>query len=219
MNYDPKLTADGLMTLLAGLVAFIAVMRQINASSRETTRQLEARDAERRETQEREREALAIALLLEVDHFYRNFLTKSLLIAEGAKGKMVKADVALGLGESVPPDVYRGNTSKIGTLGPNTAASVIRFYSVAWDLTDTWQRYITCLKQGDPGGFSQNILSAIEAISTNLRLGALETSTWLWSTANRPALVLDIAPLRDKADIEKIARLKGLPLNLPGAHR
>ncbi|HEV2382589.1 MAG TPA: hypothetical protein VG206_22710 [Terriglobia bacterium] len=42
MQFDPKLTLDGLMTLIGGALAFAAVMVQTVASSRGLQKQLDA---------------------------------------------------------------------------------------------------------------------------------------------------------------------------------
>jgi hypothetical protein len=217
MLYDLKLTLDGLMTLAAGVIAFIAVMIQVRRSSHEVQRQLNAEKELRSDEQEREKRSLASALLLEIDHFYRGFLCRSLKLAQGATGKDVGSDMAFAIGISSPLDIYEGNTSKIGILGPEATTAVIRFYKMAWELTELWQRYVSCLKEGDPHQFSTPILTAIERQSLNLRFGALEACCWLLATTDLQSALTDICTIKDRYIIEGSAKSMNVPLHLPDA--
>src|SRR5271157_2399405 len=73
-DWSKGITPDGSMTLIAGVIAFIAVIIQIISSSKQVQDQVKAqRDAERGE-QVRQRKGVAIGLLFEIDGFYRSYL-------------------------------------------------------------------------------------------------------------------------------------------------
>lgn len=70
-------TPDGVMTLMAGIIAFVAVIIQIRSSSRQVRDQIKAqRDAEQVE-RERQKRAVAAALLSETDCFYAKYLEET----------------------------------------------------------------------------------------------------------------------------------------------
>src|SRR5712691_4873704 len=69
-HFEPKLTLDGLMTLVAGIIAFIAVVLQIRSSRREMVRQLNVEKEARALEEKRQNEAIAKALLFEIANFY-----------------------------------------------------------------------------------------------------------------------------------------------------
>jgi hypothetical protein len=144
MQFEVKLTLDGLMTLIAGLIAFIAVMIQIRSSSGQLRDQLEAqRDAERQE-QERQRRVVANAVLFEIDGLYRyllrdvrNFLRDVNPETENLKGLEAKP------GRTNPFVVFEGNVYRIGELEQTAAADVVRFYMGARAYFSALERYDT----------------------------------------------------------------------------
>src|SRR5260370_16815941 len=70
-TFDPKLTLDGIMTLAAGVIAFVAVILQIRSSRKQIELQLEAEKKARTLESERQKQAVARALLFEIVNFYR----------------------------------------------------------------------------------------------------------------------------------------------------
>jgi hypothetical protein len=129
MQFEAKLTLDGLMTLIAGLIAFTAVIIQIRSSSKQLRDQMRAqRDAEREE-QERQKKAVATAILFEIDHFYRYHLRGfgGYLEEIARKGELLEV-------VRIPPSffaVYRGNTPRLGELPDEVVEVVVHFYSKA----------------------------------------------------------------------------------------
>jgi len=129
MQFEAKLTLDGLMTLAAGIIAFSAVIIQIRASSKQLREQMRTqRDAEREE-QERQKKAVARAILFEIDDFYRYHV-------RGVRGYLEEIARKGGLLEVVriAPSmlaVYRGNTSRLGELPDEVVEVVVHFYSKA----------------------------------------------------------------------------------------
>lgn len=121
MQFEAKLTLDGLMTLIAGVIAFAAVIIQIRSSSRQLRDQIKAqRDAEREE-QERQKQSVATAILIEIDHVYR-------LISD-----QVHAD-DFDIHYLIPPNrfvVFEANAGYLGSLGSDLAQTIVRFYGEA----------------------------------------------------------------------------------------
>jgi len=129
MQFEAKLTLDGLMTLIAGLIAFIAVIIQIRSSSKQVQDQIKAqRDAEREE-RERQKRAVASAILSEIDGTYRyllrdvrDFLRQIDPDKVDLRTMLIKSFVA-----RFP--ILDANAGKIGDLGEQAVASVVGFYS------------------------------------------------------------------------------------------
>jgi hypothetical protein len=216
MQFEAKLSLDGLMTLVAGIIAFVAVIIQIRSSSRQVQDQIKAqRDAEREE-RERQKRALATALVFEIDHCYRAYLPRALTLARGLRGNTLdpKAGVAIRF-EAASFDVYSGNVQSLGTLGAEASGPVIRFYKIACDLKDLMQHYRECLAQGDPFKISDNTLATIKHISSGLKIGALEACSWLCLAAGLPIDSTDAGVLKDKPKIMQLAKSMNVTLTLP----
>lgn len=129
MQFEAKLTLDGLMTLVAGVIAFVAVIIQIRSSSKQLHDQMKAqRDAEREE-QKRQKKAVATAILFEIDGFYRYHVrgVYSYLEKRARMGAFVEVI-------RIPPSlfaVYHGNTPRLGELPDEVVEVVVHFYSKA----------------------------------------------------------------------------------------
>jgi hypothetical protein len=129
VQFEAKLTLDGLMTLAAGIIAFSAVIIQIRASSKQLREQMRTqRDAEREE-QERQKKAVATAILFEIDGFYRYHVggLRGYLEEIARKGELLEV-------VRIPPSlfaVYRGNTPRLGELPGEVLEVVVHFYSKA----------------------------------------------------------------------------------------
>jgi hypothetical protein len=118
-----------LATLTAGVLAFLIVRKQIKSSSGDLQKQLDADKRARQEEQERQKKAVATAILFEIDDFYRYHL-------RGAHGRLEESASKGELLEVVriPPSmfaVYRGNTPRLGELPDEVAEVVVHFYSKA----------------------------------------------------------------------------------------
>lgn len=146
MQFEAKLTLDGLMTLIAGLIAFIAVIIQIRSSSRQVREQITAqRDAEREE-QKRQNLAVATAILFEIDNIYRSMIRGTGKTLEGGSEQefLVKP-------HSLRFPIYEGNTSNLGRLPGDLVQNIVEYYGVAL-------RHITTLQE-----YSASIMNAHEA--------------------------------------------------------
>ena len=116
MQFETKLTLDGLMTLVAGIIAFAAVIIQIRSSSKQLHDQMKTqRDAEREE-QERLKKAVATAILFEIDSVYSRFVGF-------VEDRSLPRDA---LGTDFP--VFAANAGQLGLLHQEAVAVVVRFY-------------------------------------------------------------------------------------------
>jgi len=119
MQFEAKLTLDGLMTLIAGLIAFAAVQLQMWHQRRAS-----------RQEQENHKRAVAKALLFEVDDFYSNHLRGVYDHFRSFDGAIEKLPGVTGMAPR-PFAVYDGNTESLGTLPDEVVRSVVVFYDTA----------------------------------------------------------------------------------------
>jgi hypothetical protein len=132
-------TPDGIMTLLAGIIAFAAVIIQIRSSSRQVREQITAqRDAER-EDLERQKQAVARALLFEMDGFYRYPLKPVEITLKQNDGAVNPAAIPAGADLTFP--IYEGNSSVLGGLDEMIVAAVVMFYNDASMFVRTLNEY------------------------------------------------------------------------------
>ncbi|MFZ0962547.1 MAG: hypothetical protein WAO35_16755 [Terriglobia bacterium] len=129
-----SLSVDGLgmvgTTLVAAALGFLAILLQVRSSSRQLRDQIKAqRDAERKE-HERGNKAVAIAVLFEIDGFYRSrlrdlrqFLDRIDPLNDTLPGMMAV--------DQNPFPVYFGNASRIGDLEDHIVQAVVHFYGEA----------------------------------------------------------------------------------------
>ena len=140
MQYDPKLTLDGLMTLVAGVIAFIAVIIQIRSSSKQVQDQIKAqRDAEREE-RERQKRTVATAILYEIDSFYVFELDldeKKLASWDGANNSF---PIAAGLRTNVS-EIYKGVSPLLGSLNAKSVTAIVKFYAMVGTYEGMWRNY------------------------------------------------------------------------------
>jgi uncharacterized protein YjeT (DUF2065 family) len=129
MQSEAKLTLDGLMTLVAGIIAFVAVIIQIRSSSHQVRDQIRAqRDAEQAE-RERQKKAIATALLFEIDDFYRYHVRGAYDRLDGkARSRELPEVVRIPQSRFA---VYEGNTPRLGELPHDLVEAVVHFYSKA----------------------------------------------------------------------------------------
>ena len=136
MQFEAKLTLDGLMTLIAGIIAFIAVIIQIRSSSKQVQDQMKAqRDAEREEV-ERQKRAVAIAIRFEIDLIFRSMIRGASEDLQKAQGReyVVKP-------HSLHFTVYEGNVGNIGQLPKEIGQDIVEFYGSATRFLTTLQLY------------------------------------------------------------------------------
>jgi hypothetical protein len=127
MHLNLTFTGDGLATLVAGIIAFVAVMVQIRHSSNATEKQLRAEREARMQQESGQTRALATAILFEIDTLYRYLIRD---VHDFFKREVPDhADTVAA--KSVDPlffAVYQGNAGKLGRLGQAAAEAVVHFY-------------------------------------------------------------------------------------------
>jgi hypothetical protein len=143
-DWSNGFTPDGALTLVAGVIAFIAVIIQIRSSSKQVQDQIkEQRDAEREE-RERQKRAVAAALLAEIDDFYKFSLRGLWEEREhicGAMASLTKPPPELGPLPSTALLVYRANAHQLGTLSALTVISLVGLYNFMAGFVDHYEAY------------------------------------------------------------------------------
>ena len=120
-------------TLVAGLVAFVAVIIQIRSSSKQLQAQIEAQRHAELEEQKRRKITLAKAILIEIDGFYLYHLGGE----RGFRGYVDKTEGdqrTLNIFRMVEPGpftLYESVAGNIGELDDIVAMAVVRFYEGA----------------------------------------------------------------------------------------
>ena len=144
MQFEAKLTLDGLMTLVAGIIAFGAVIIQIRSSSKQLHDQLKAQRDSEREESERQKRAVAAALLVEIDDFYEYFLRNLWEGRERIRGAIEVLNMPpleLGPIPSTAFVMYRATAHRVGILSIATAKSVVGLYNFMAGFVDTYESY------------------------------------------------------------------------------
>jgi hypothetical protein len=137
-DWSKSFSPDGDLTLVAAVIAFIAIIIQIRSSSKQVQDQIKAqRDAEREE-QERQKRAVATAILFEIDLIYRSMIRDT--------GEAIRNEKAVGGEFVVKPHslhfaVYEGNAGKIGQLPASIGQDIVEFYGSATRFVITLQAY------------------------------------------------------------------------------
>jgi hypothetical protein len=129
MQLEAKLTLDGLMTLIAGIIAFAAVIIQIRSSSKQVQDQIKAQRDSELEEQERQKRAVATAIAFEIDSIYRGFIrdAEALFKAAGA-GANFEQDLMGKRIEEFPFIVYEGCAPLLGGLPPPLVQGIVHLY-------------------------------------------------------------------------------------------
>jgi hypothetical protein len=141
LDFDPRLTWDGLLTFLGGLLAFFAILHQVRHADQGLREQLRVeREARTREDLDRRR-TIAIALLEEVRVFARRYVgptEQSVSGFDSDRGDPSAIDLASP--QENPFPIYSANASGIGEYGGELAGSLVTFYGLAgsfvWLLSD-----------------------------------------------------------------------------------
>lgn len=129
------LSNDAIVVLFVGLIAFLAVMIQIEEDRIKGF-----------EGQERERKAVATALLFEIDGFCSTYLCQP---RDLLTGKGVAAD-ALPKFTSIGPNqfpIYRGNASKVGELPTDCVLAPVGFFQQADSILSNLSDYSSTLER------------------------------------------------------------------------
>lgn len=180
LTFEPKLTLDGLMTLVAGVVAFIAILLQISSSRRQVERQLLAQKEARALEEKRLRESVARALLCEIANFYGYYRTqvRPALDRVDVENCMPPTLSAPGVGFFA---VYCGNADTLGTFDHLLVEKVVQFYGLAellltsirdytWNLDREFER----VRSVQPSSAPRRLLKQIQNIMYQVDSAAVE---------------------------------------------
>lgn len=131
-------TWDGLLAFVGGLLAFLAIWRQVRHADSGLREQLKSEKKVREEEDLNQKRAAALAMLFELDNFYRAYvrgLANEIPCKRGdVEGLHYVGSPFLPPLRKVPSDpfpVYKANGSFVGKLPPNLTALVVRAYSAA----------------------------------------------------------------------------------------
>jgi len=131
-SFDPRLSWDGLLTFLGGLLAFFAILYQVRHADSGLQNQLDTeRKARTREIGE-QRRTVAVALLAEI-RFFENYYLNA------AEGALVGVDPGNCVPQSInlisPPassfPIFHANAYKVGEYSPDVVDSLQSFYGPA----------------------------------------------------------------------------------------
>jgi hypothetical protein len=155
-SFEPKLTFDGVMTLAAGIIAYLAALRQIRHADSGLQRQLDDEKAARKAEYEREKVSYARAILSEIDCFYVHHLLPARKAITGFDP--ARTPLPLTMAESQESDsfpVYFGGSARIGILDPTTVSLVVHFYSAA-------NTYLAAIRAYDKAMEAKNSTDALK---------------------------------------------------------
>lgn len=141
MQFDPKLTLDGLMTLVGGALALLGVWLSNRRATQNLQKQLDGEKAAAKDEVEREKLGVARAVLFEVDGFFRYHLLGLKEALEQLDLDQIKCLPGIKPVEPFTFPVYAGNSSKLGWLQEETLRSIILFYVTAAAHLATVQQY------------------------------------------------------------------------------
>jgi len=143
MQFQPKLTLDGLLTFVGGLLAFIVIWRQTRHADQGLAKQLEAERTAQLEDTARRRRAVAKALIFEIDNFYRIYLSgpyKALKDVDPNSCEVSRLP-ALKTPSENPFPVYKSNADSIGDLDEREVRNIVRYFGEADSYIRTLREY------------------------------------------------------------------------------
>src|SRR5260370_41926570 len=143
-TFDPKLTLDGIMTLAAGVIAFVAVILQIRSSRKQIELQLDAERKARTLESERQKQAVARSLLFEIVNFYRYYRGHVRPLLD-----RVDVEACLPPLLSAPRSdffaVYHGSASHLGTFDHILVEKVVQSCGLSAWLLSSIRAYTSSL--------------------------------------------------------------------------
>jgi hypothetical protein len=187
-TFEPKLTLDGLMTLVAGIIAFAAILLQIRSSRKEVQRQLNAEKESRALEEKRQKEAVARALLFEIVNFYAFYRVY-------VRPFLDRVDVE----NCMPPTlsapgsdffaVYHSNAGRLGAFQQMLVEKVVQFYGLAELLLTNIRAYTWSLareelqKSVQPGSAPRKLLHQVQQVMYPADRAAIEALQQLCEVA------------------------------------
>jgi len=151
-DWSKGFSPDGALTLVAGVIAFIAVVIQIRSSSKQVENQIKAQRDSDREEQERQKKAVAAALLSEIDCFYLAGLSERSKLYESWEGrgsdpKSFEVFYTV-VGKSFV--VYESLADKLGGFDSTITRSIVLTYG-------SMAAFVECLKICEQGAGDTSI--------------------------------------------------------------
>jgi hypothetical protein len=214
-SFDPKLSWDGLLTFVGGLLAFFAILHQVHHADKGLRQQLESEKKAREQEELKQKRAVAVAMLFELDNFYRAYvrgLADEIPCKPGeVGGRHYVGSPFLPPLRRVPSDpfpIYKANGSLVGKLPPNLTALVVRAYSNAQWVLDRVVDYQVVRKEsldhGNAGPYFEFAKRALEEMIEVYR-GAEVTLSEAMQELCKFADVRFETPLIAVAELGKIA--------------
>ena len=130
MDISWAFSGDGILAFAGGALALLGVWWSSHQSIKNLEKQLEAERKVRAEETERQKRAVAKALLFEVDDFYSNHLMGVYDRYRSFDGSIEKLPGVTGM-DRRPFAVYDGNTASLGAFSDEVVRSVVVFYDTA----------------------------------------------------------------------------------------
>ncbi len=142
MHVTWTFTGDGLLAFAGGALALFGVWWSNRQSVRNLQEQLDAEKRASKEEQERRARAVALAILFEIDGFYRMHLRETHGILKDWNPKTDALLSAKSMSVSSQPfPVYYGNSGSLGSLEDGLVFSIVNFYSAAAIFLETLNDY------------------------------------------------------------------------------
>jgi hypothetical protein len=125
-SFDPKLTWDGLLTFLGGVLAFFAVLFQVRHADMGLQSQLNVEKRTREAEAEERQRAIATALLFELDEVYRSFVREVLGFLANHEEDPNPPSIKPVSANPFP--VFSANAGALGLLPPTLVEAVAGCY-------------------------------------------------------------------------------------------
>jgi len=127
-HLEPKVSWDGLLTFVGGLLALLAIWRQTSHADKGLQKQIDLDKKARLEEKETRRKAVAMALLFEIDSFYKSYVRDFLPYTQGDNPSEMPYIRSIAIR---PFPLYEANADSICDLQSDMAADIVSFFSVA----------------------------------------------------------------------------------------
>ncbi len=138
-SFDPKLTWDGLLTFLGGVLAFFAILYQVRRADQGLQKQLNVEKQARQDEAEDRRRRVAIALLFEIDdHYKSNVRDLVKYLEEHANDPSPTVIKSTNVN---PFPVYVGNVNMLGALPPCLVEVIVNYYGLLRVYVATFNHY------------------------------------------------------------------------------
>lgn len=145
-TFEPKLTLDGIMTLSAGVIAFVAVVLQIRSARKDVNLQLDAERKTRTLESERQMQAVARALQFEIVNFYKYYRAHLLPLLDNVDIESCQPP-SFSAPDSDFFAIYKGSVSHIGSFEEVLVGKVVRSYGLSASLLSSIREYTFSLQR------------------------------------------------------------------------